>query len=435
MSTILYKRLIEVHLLHDYYLSKADLTSFYALDNNAQTDFLNSSIARDEYDVRNYLEIIPLQSTRAIFKNYHLRMVPTPSGFIVGVKVKIRRNAAGEEEYVPTIEPTDPLELGFRLRRKKPDFNTYTNLRIRQSSPVHYFFSNINPDGVKVFPSLSLPVADFQAGKTYETGELAVVGGALQQALEETSTDDAAVWKPIAGSGFVNEQDRVLLPKLFSHTFSEATSAAEITLKKTDGTKLKSVEPKNIEAFQTVYLDFRQTESSPAGEREEIDDGLYQLEISGDLSTETKPVYLSDELYQRTDVGALVIGTGITDTDFKILNSDGTLVTKKRADGSIVPHPVYELRFKRRSTYWRYRSDTGGDLKATADTLPFLVEDDRDLITKDLRPLTYYPTFFKNPPQPDLHLPNPYSDSINKKEKKYYSDMYVSPIKGLIELE
>jgi len=179
-------------------------------------------------------------------------------------------------------------------------------------------------------------------------------------------------------------------------------------------------------AIQTLYLDFRQSD---------IEDGHYLLEISTDSFTETVPVDLSDELYRRTDAGAMVIKTDVTDTDFRVLNNDGTLITKINADDTSVPHPLFEIRFKRRGTYWRYRSDTGGNLKATADTQPFLNEVGSDLITKDLRPLTYYPTFFANPPQPEVYLPNPKRDSVKKEEKNFFSDMYVSPIKGFIELE
>lgn len=435
MSTIHYKRLIEVRILHDYYLSKADLTSFYALDDDEQADLLSSRITREQYDIRSYLEIFPSESTRTILENYRLRMAPTPSGFVLGVKVKPNLNDAGEEEYAPAFKLTDALQLGFRLRFKNPNFNTYTNLKVRQSIPARYFFSNTNPNGAKIFPSLSVPVGDFQAGKIYEPGELAVVGGALQEALEETSSDDAAAWRPVAGNGFANEQDRTLLPKLFPYSFAEAASAPEFTLKKQDGTDIKKITINSVAAFQTLYLDFRQTILVAGDEAKEIDDGPYLLEISGDSSTETMPVYLSDELYQGAGIGAVVIDTGATDPDFSLLNEDGTLITKKKADGTFVSHPIFEIRFGRRSTYWRYRSDSGETLKATAATQLFLDAKDNTLITKELRPLTFYPTFFQEPAQPDVFLPNPDSDQIKKEQKKFFSDMYVSPVKGLIELE
>jgi hypothetical protein len=426
MSTILYKRLFEVRILHDYFLSKADLTSYYTLSENDKDEFLKSRISREQYNTGNYLEVVPSASTQTIFDNYRLRIATTPSGFIVGVKVKPQLNDIGEEKYLPTIALNGDLRLGFHLRIKDTGFNTYTNLKIRQPASARYYFSNTNADNVKDFPSLSLPTADFQSGKTYEPGELAFVGGNLQEALEETTSSDASAWRQVDGNGYANEQDRTLLPKLFPYTLSEETGVAEFTLKKQDSTVVKKVTFNTSGAIQTLYLDFRQSD---------IEDGHYLLEISTDSFTETVPVDLSDELYRRTDAGAMVIKTDVTDTDFRVLNNDGTLITKINADDTSVPHPLFEIRFKRRGTYWRYRSDTGGNLKATADTQPFLNEVGSDLITKDLRPLTYYPTFFANPPQPEVYLPNPKRDSVKKEEKNFFSDMYVSPIKGFIELE
>jgi hypothetical protein len=436
MNTILYKRLFEIRILHDYYLSKADLTSFYALNNNEKTEFLKFSISRDEYDVRNYLDIIPTESTRTVFNNFHLRMAIIPSGFIVGVKVKSRLNETGEVEYLPTsLTPADALHLGFFLRITDPEFTTYTNLKIQNSAPFRYFFSNTNTDGGKIFPSLSVPVADFVAGKTYEPGEMAIVGGILKEALEETTSNNAAVWRAVAGNVFANQQDRILLPKLFPYTLSEASNTTEFTLKEEDGTDIKKVTFNTARNFQTIYLDFRQAALATDNVPEDIVDGRYLLEISTDSSTKTVPVYLSNELYRRSDAGALLIETDVTDPDFRLMNDSGALITRKNADGSFVPHPVFEIRFKRRSTYWRYRSDTGGKLKAEALTQPFLDEVGNDLITKDLRPLSYYPTFFANPPQQDIYLPNPKTNSVKKETKKYFSDTYVSPINGLIELE
>lgn len=436
MSTILYKRLFEVRILHDYFLSKADLTSYYALNDNEKAEFLNLSIGREEYDVRHYLEIIPSESTQTVFSNFNLRMARMPSGFIVGVKVKPQLNEGNDEQYLPTsLTPADTLRLSFFLRIKDPEFNTFTNLKIQQSAPSSYFFTNTNTDSVKVFPSLSIPVADFVAGKSYETGEMAIVGGILKEALEETTSNNPAVWRAVDGDVFASEQDRNLLPKLFSYRLSEASDTVEFTLKRQDGTDVKKVTFSTAGEIQPLYLDFRQTTLSTGDLPEDINDGHYQLEISTDSSTIIESVYLSDELYRRTDAGALVVETDVTDPDFRVMNDDGTLITRKNADGTIVPHPVFEIRFKRRSTYWRYRSDTGRNLKGTTNSQPFLNEQGNDLITKDLRPLTRYPTFFANPPHPDIYLPNPKKISVKKGGKKYFSDTYVSPINGLIELE
>jgi hypothetical protein len=435
MATTVYKRLCEVRILHDYYLSKPDLTSIYALNQNDQTNLLKERIALEQYDIRNYLEIIPSAATLDIMKNYAIRMALLPSGFLIGVKVKPQLNGAGEEEYLPALTLTDGVQLGFRLKFKKANFNAYTNLKIQQSAPVRYYFTNNNDDGLKIFPSLSRPVSNFLPGKIYETGELALIGGKLKEAREDTSNPGGAFWNPVKGMGLANEQDRILLPKLYPYTFSGDMTTAEITLKKPDGSEVKKIQVNNVKALQTYYLNFRQTIPAIGKAPENIEDGRYLLEISGDTSTETILVFLSDELYQSSDMGALVIETNVTDELFRVLKDNGTLITKKKADGTFEPHPVYEIRFKRRSTYWRYRSDSGGKLKAPNSTNPFLQADNKHLVTKELRALTFYPTFFEDASGSKIHLPTPKAGSIIKDTKRLFSDIYISPIKGLIEIE
>jgi hypothetical protein len=142
-------------------------------------------------------------------------------------------------------------------------------------------------------------------------------------------------------------------------------------LKKVTGQQLNLLSVSGTGTFRSTSLNFRQTTPGPGEPPENIPDDLYRLEVSSDIFSETKNIYLSDDLYRRTNIAAIVIESGIDDPEFKVLNNDGTLVTKKKADGSTDPHPVFEIRFKRRSTYWRYRSDSGDSLKTTVKTAPF----------------------------------------------------------------
>lgn len=86
----------------------------------------------------------------------------------------------------------------------------------------------------------------------------------------------------------------------------------------------------------------------------------------------------------------------------------------------------------------RYRSESGGSLKTTVKTADFLDEDNGHLVTKELRPLSFYATRFEDPDapaDPGFHLPVPVAISITKEVNRLFSDIYVSPVKGLINLE
>jgi hypothetical protein len=438
MGTIHYKRLFEVRILHDYFLARPDMTSIYELNANDKIDFLNQRILHNQYRIWNYLNLIPSEETRNVMANYHIRLALLPAGFMVGIQVRPQLNGAGEEVYLPFIPLGDSIRLGFNLENKSAEFSNITNLKINNSNPAHYYFSNSNDDGSKVFPSLSLPVNNFQPGNIYETGELAILGGIVREAREETSNPSPALWRPVEGSGFANEQDRIVVPKLFSYKFPSPVNAAEFSLTKSDGSIVKSSSVSGTGTIHSTSLNFRQTTPGPGESPENIPDGLYRLEVSSDIFSETKNIYLSDDLYRRTNIAAIVIESGVDDPEFKVLNNDGTLVTKKKADDSIDPHPVFEIRFKRRSTYWRYRSDSGESLKTTVKTAPFLNEDNGHLVTKELRPLSFYATRFEDPAvpaDPGFHLPVPGATSITKEMKRLFSDVYVSPVKGLINVE
>jgi hypothetical protein len=438
MATIHYKRLFEVRILHDYFLARPDLTSIYALNANDKLEFLNRRILNNQYMIWNYLDLIPSEETRNVMANYHIRLALLPAGFMVGIQVRPQLNGAGEEKYLPFIPIDDSIRLGFNLEVKSTDFKNITNLKINHSDPAHYYFSNSNEDNSKIFPSLSLPVKDFQTGNIYETGELAILGGILREAREETSSPAPAFWRPVEGSGLASEQDRIVLPKLFSYRFPVPVNAAEFSLKKSDGSLVKSSSVSGTGTFRSTSLNFRQTTPGSGESPENIPDDLYRLEVSTDMFNETRNIYMSDDLYRRTNIAAIVIESGIDDPEFKVLNNDGTLVTKKKADGSIDPHPVFEIRFKRRSTYWRYRSDSGESLKTTVKTALFLDEDNGHLVTKELRPLSFYATRFEDPAapaDPGFHLPVPGATSITREMKRLFSDVYVSPVKGLINVE
>ena len=439
MSTVVYKRLFEVRILHDYYLSKPDLTSLYALSTADQLNFLNDRLTTGQYDVRQYLDVMPAEATRTFMRNHHIRMTALPSGFLVGMEVTPQITNTGEEEYLPVIPVSPDLHLTFHLKAQTTRFSTFTNLKMRRADPAHYYFSNTNEDGLKVYPSLSRPVAPFRLGTTYETGELAVVKNELQEAQQETASLKTSFWKPVGGSGFANEQDRLLLPKRYAFTFFQPMSNLVATLRQADGSAVKNISF-GAAAASRIYLDFQQTVSGVGEAVADIPDGLYQLELTSDNGSETRSVYLSDEAYQRADAALITIDAGVTDPAFRVVNDDGTLITRRKANGTLQPHPVYEIRFKRRSTYWRYRSDSGVPLATTAQTSSFLSEQDGHLITQEPRPLTrFFTAFAFDDPNTDtnesIYLPNPTGGMVRQEAKKLISDIYVSPIKGLIKLK
>ena len=439
MARIQYKRLFEVQILHDYFLSKPDGSSIYELTNAQKAAFLNKAVSLDQYNVAQYLMIHPSEMTKQLFKNYHLKIAVRSTGFIVGIEVKSKSLATGEELYFPFIDGVAGLNLGFHLKLLRHELKNSTNSRLQLPAPYHYYFNNQNQDGLKNFPSLSQPVANFQSGTTYETSELAVVGGTLSQALVETNNANPTEWQTIGGIGLVNEQDRVLLGKQFTYQLPTFVTNAEATLKDLAGIEIKKITYTHTDPFQKLALDFRSKDSQTGETPDDILDGNYRLEVRADGSlVHNKVVKLSSDLYHRTDLGAIEIILNESDPNFKLFNADGSIITKKNADNSVVLHPIFEIRFKCRSTYWRYLSASGKNLGTTPKSAGFLTADGGRLRTRSLKPLTQYPIEFQSDDTATpainerVFLPNPHPNGIKKEDSRLYSDIYISPIKDLI---
>ena len=110
------------------------------------------------------------------------------------------------------------------------------------------------------------------------------------------------------------------------------------------------------------------------------------------------------------------------------------MITQRTNGATTVPHPVFEIRLKSRKTIWRYVSRSGKKLSPTALSLPYLDELAGVLYSKSIRPLLASPINFEseNPIIDTIFLPNPASNSIQSDEAGFYSNIYVSKIKSLI---
>ena len=437
MSIILYKRLFEIRILHDFYLSKADGTGIYEMAPAQKSAFLMDQVKLGHYDVQKFLKIQETENTSQIFKNFHLKMATEPWGFVVGIEVKPRPQPTGEIKYLPFIPGVQNQKLGFKLTLIAKRIKQATNNRLQVMAPYSYYFNNLNPGGVKAFPSLSLPVADFQAGKPYETSELAVIGGNVSQALEDTTNADPAKWQVVNESGLANEQDRILIGKQFNYRLPNPATNITAKLSDLSGAEVKTLNHSSSQGFSNAIFDFRFTGSDE--NRREVPDGDYQLEVRADgFMVENKTIKLSDDLHQH-QLGSIEMLLKEADANFRLFNTDGSLITQNNADNSINPHPVFEIRLKRRSTYWCYRSASGKNLLTTPKSTLFLDQDGGLLKTKALKPLTFFPTEFQSddPGTPAINervfLPNPNTNVLRKENKRLFSDIYVSPIKELIQ--
>ena len=88
MGLILVKRLFEVHLLHDYYLTGVDGESFFELPADQKAPFLKERLYYDQYRLLKEVTVSPTARCQELLRANKLFFANTRLGFIVGVEVK-----------------------------------------------------------------------------------------------------------------------------------------------------------------------------------------------------------------------------------------------------------------------------------------------------------------------------------------------------------
>lgn len=431
MANLNYRILFEVKILHDFYLSQPNGGSYFHLPANTQKDVLDHLIAIDSYDVRKDLRFVPTELTNKLLKNHQMVLIPTQTGFFVGGHIDKSLNDADEEVFHLSIPFSTPTRWEFTILPDNLNYRSFTNVSLKSALTSIFLFSNQNGDDSKIMPSLAQPVRDFENGKTYQMGNLAIISGNLNQAIKRTSVDnDGWVILP-ADHRWVNESDRVLLPMSFHYLVSQdGINEIGVKLKNTDDTLILDFDTSNEEikrsfttsgAIKDIIIDFN------LFPEQSIDVGHYVLEITENAAdTFSYNVYLDDELYMPNAIGGIVIHSHDEGTNSAVLDDTGQLI---RTNDS---HPIFEIRFKNRVSYWRYRSRQKVGLKAENDAITFLDEIDNDLQTKLPVSLQQLPLQFEDGAT-KVFLPNPDASMVKQDgEGRLYTDIFISEVEGLI---
>lgn len=418
MATIYYKKLFEVRILHEYYLMNHHHQEFFALNELQRNAILQQRLLNKQYDIWKDVTIAPAEESKRLFQGHHIRFIQQPTGFFIGIRVKPAGN-----QFIPYIPLDESIHFTFTIDIKNPYFRNITNDGLSNTIPGIYYFDNANAEGNKTFPALSTPVAAYQPDRQYAMGALAVIGGELMEALESTHTPDPSRWKKLNASGLVHEGEKILLPKQFLYRFDRKknVTTVEFILKTSDGADVKQISFTQPERLEQIPLNFLAADADAT----DIPNGFYTLEVTGDDNfQEQRKVYLNDVVYNSRYLG--VIDIGQNNTDFKLWEADGSLQS---------PAPIFEIRLKSRSTYWRYLSGEGKKFKVTTKTSPYLTAVQGALLCKAPLPFSFTPIEFHNndPAIESVFLPNPSDITFRPEEDgRVYANIYLSPIKDLI---
>lgn len=438
MSDSVFKRLFEIQILHDYFLTTADGTSFFDKNEADKRELLKAKLAYSLYDIKDIFLIEPAGTTALRMSEYKLTMHKTALGFIVGAEVNTV-NQAGETYYKPRYDLNNSVNLTFSITPKLTFFNSITNLSFSPPVPAIYYFTNKGKEEFNeaVVPAYkSLPLADkvmeHQNGKSYEMGTVVNFGGTIREALQHTDGNNPAHWEDIEDKRFVTEADRILLPPVFSYTFNKEDDVTqfEALLEDESNNEIKKISKNSVEAMESVLLNFTKIDETDE-DSEDILTGFYTLKVKiNERADVVYPVYLNSEIYLNDYLGVVDIRLDEINSPFSLLDSSGFLKTKIDASNQKISHPVFEIRFKNRRTYWRYNREGDFSPAEVAATSAHLQHQSEKLISKKPKALTETLAPFKN--GTSLMLPHPGVPSVKVEKEKVVSEIFINQSNRLL---
>ncbi len=432
MSSIIYKRLFEVHILHDFFLAKEETAdSFFGLTNSEQTTRLTALLASGQYNSTQLFSIQPLGPTEQLLRDHRMRLIHSPLGFFIGVEVKGIAGLGSELFYEPFIPLPDDLELLFGLKGGQSNLLNTTNLSLRKSSlPTKYIFSNESGQLLNNRLVLSRPIPiNLPAGAMM--GDLVKTGNQVEALYYDIVSNNAS-FEAIDGDGFVNRADRVLLPKQFTYNFQSALTG-NVTFRLLDGAnvEVKVIEKVVSSDVRAVRLDFSSKivqlpdldiNGNPILVPISIANGAYTLEVTNGVNpVETSSIELYDEADAERQFGIIKMKIKTGNASFDLIDANGQLLTRQDVNGNKIFHPVFELRFLNRRTFWRYIHPSGFANNTISTDL--VLKGDQ-LITKEPRRLTNTLQIFKS--DQGANMPNPQTALIELDDKQLMSTIYLS---------
>ncbi len=441
MSEKVFKKIFEVHVLHDYFLTTTDGTSFFERNEIEKKGVLSSKLTHGIYNSSHIFTIRPLEKTKARMNEYGFVMAQTPLGFVVGIEVNTS-DLGGATVYKPKLKVPTSIQLSFSIATRFSFFNTITNIGFESVFPAIHYFTNkgrqeLDEATVPAYKSLQLTDThrEHQPGMHHEMGALINFGGTYREALQKTDGTDPAHWEDIENRRVVSKADRILLPNNFAFSFKEedAITDADFVLEDAANTVVKTIAKSTGTSLVTVPLNFSKVDENDPNSPV-IPTGFYTLKVRANGGPEISyPIYLNDTAYNKELFGIIELRFDEPAGPYSLLDAAGFLKTRITAAGEVVPHPVFELRLKNRSTYWRYHSESvfsAGDIANTNAHLAPASPANEKLVSIRPKRLTEALVPFVN--GVDQVLPHPETSSLRVEKEKIYSEIFINQSNRLL---
>lgn len=429
--TTIYKTLLEVKLLHEYYLtSAAGETIFSIPSQEGRLNFLNEGYHVEKTSINEILEFAFPEKNKATYNNYNLKLHSTYSGFKIGIRVVPKKLADGSLVYKPLADVPADLCINVQLLKNNNTIDLITNKRMAAPLPAAYLFCNNTTQGEPQYPFLTAPVPALRASYNYEQGELAAIGaGNINGFYNDAS---GGQWKPFEGTDFANENDRLLLPLQFYYSFPGDTNitTANFILSNTTGEIISSLQVIGTNRMNNCLVDFTNVKdiiTAPVAGN--IKDFVFQLQVdTNDGYRNTHAVFCNEDIYNSNVWGMVALQPKTFNSDFDLFTSEGYLKKMQDAAGVWTNEPVFEIPVKSRFMYRRYSNNKGKTvlLDPTSEIAKYLEVSGNKLFTKQPASLTQSYFLLQEDSGPGTkYFPNPLPGSIQKdsKNRLYYDVM------------
>jgi len=433
MSNLIYKPLIELRFLHDYFLMQ-DETSFFSLNATQRNQRLVELAQRSQLPKSQELTVEPIGLSRDLMRNYGLKLRSTLLGAIIYQQVVQEKSADATRRFLPKFGRPEKEELTLSLINQNPYFDNFTSTRFQKMTPAIYYFTNRLAGENKVSPTLSSPIAPFSVATKYEIGELADFTGSIRQASTSTSSPDPNLWKSLPSDGYVNESDRILLPSRFFYRIPNAViiDHIDLTLQNAAGDLIKNITYTGISSNREIEIDLRKDEQSNP-----VLNGSYFLTMStGQGQIFAHKIIINNTLYDRSRFGVCAIDFNEEHPDYRLYDENGYLITRIRPDSSRVNHRIFELRMLSRLSYWRYKAETSFSqtiINQTSGHLQVFDSTKKILVSRRPRSMSRNYSGYALP-APRKTYPNPSPTPLRlESDGKIYSDIFINDVNKLIQ--
>jgi len=366
MSSLLqYRKLFSVQMLIDYYLTE-ETALYQDTSDNPMEEVLQKQINR--YNIKRDFSIIPTDETKKKLKDKRLQFKRNNKGFFVTSQV----SQLGDGSFIPFIEMDKPFSLRFAIYLQNPYFYNFTNIRLEDKlenkDQFIYYFSNkannvINNDVLY----LSKPVSNFNTSYSYKASEIFMdttdpLNPIMQEAIENNGPGafNTTNWRQLFNgvnplSQFVTNSDRIVSrPSIFKiNVENVAEEVLVFIIKDENATVVKTINHRTSEIGTSLVI--------CELDLSDLNSGYYQLEVQDIIGNSFLELSLSffmdNTLYQQRPFAIIEC----------FHNPNGSLDDYRWIDNNNANRllfPEYTIRWKNRSTWWRYYHETAPALNS-----------------------------------------------------------------------